>query len=343
MKIFVTFFVLLLQMSSLPANIFDLNDWEEDFVLETKKIEIPGHPEAFNPSIVKWQEKLLMSFRTYDSLSRSTDAIGLIWLDENFIPQGQPTFLEREGEIAPDVSKAQDPRLIVVNDDLYIIYSNLYPYEEPVSRMVVGKVQVLDEGRFKVSFPSPLLHFSGEIRDRKEKNWVPFAYENNLMLAYSLQPHTIFSPILDMNGCGVVSSTIGDMKWKFGTLRGGTPALKIDDFYLGFFHSDKALASKQSGGKMMNHYFMGAYTFESEYPFAIRAISPHPIVAKSFYEGPMYNTWKPLRVVFPCGFFVDENAIWVSYGRQDHEIWVVKLDKSKLLASLISVNSTRRF
>ncbi|MEI8125500.1 MAG: hypothetical protein WCG42_07080, partial [Parachlamydiaceae bacterium] len=83
-----------------------------------------------------------------------------------------------------------------------------------------------------------------------------------------------------------------------------------------------------------NHYFMGAYTFQAEYPFAITGLSHYPIVHKSFYEGPMYKTWKPLRVVFPSGFIVEGDDIWLLYGRQDHEVWVAKIDKTKLLLSL---------
>jgi predicted GH43/DUF377 family glycosyl hydrolase len=79
---------------------------------------------------------------------------------------------------------------------------------------------------------------------------------------------------------------------------------------------------------------MGAYTFSKEPPFTIEQISQEPIVARGFYEGEEYRTWRPLRVVFPGGFLADEKFIWVAYGRQDHEVWLVKLDKQGLLDSL---------
>ena len=79
---------------------------------------------------------------------------------------------------------------------------------------------------------------------------------------------------------------------------------------------------------------MGAYTFTARPPFAITHISAHPIVAKTFYHVPEYPTWKPLRVVFPMGCIADENYFWVTYGRQDFEIWVAKIDKKGLYASL---------
>src|SRR3990172_2038802 len=46
-------------------SMIDLDLIDQDFILGTKKIEIPDHPFAFNPSIIRWQGHLLMSFRTY--------------------------------------------------------------------------------------------------------------------------------------------------------------------------------------------------------------------------------------------------------------------------------------
>jgi len=88
----------------------------------------------------------------------------------------------------------------------------------------------------------------------------------------------------------------------------------------------------------MPHYFMGAYTFSNSPPFNITQISPEPIWAKNFYSGLNYERyWGSVRVVFPCGFFTDEKFIWITYGRQDHELWIVKLDKQGLLKSLIPI------
>ena len=37
----------------------------------------------------------------------------------------------------------------------------------------------------------------------------------------------------------------------------------------------------------------------------------------------------------PCGFIANSDYIWVTLGRQDHEIWIIKLDKFKLMQSLV--------
>ncbi len=47
-----------------PAQgVIDFEETSRDFVLETRKIEIPGYPHAFNPSIIRWKGELLLTFR----------------------------------------------------------------------------------------------------------------------------------------------------------------------------------------------------------------------------------------------------------------------------------------
>jgi hypothetical protein len=57
--------------------------------------------------------------------------------------------------------------------------------------MIVAEVSQ-NGNSFEISAPTPYLFFDGEDINRKEKNWVPFAYENNLYLGYSINPHTIY-------------------------------------------------------------------------------------------------------------------------------------------------------
>jgi predicted GH43/DUF377 family glycosyl hydrolase len=187
--------------------------------------------------------------------------------------------------------------------------------------------------------PECITEFDNAGFKKTEKNWAPFDYQGHLCFEYSLLPHQVLWSIPGTGSCETVGMTAGSIKWDWGQLRGGTPAIRIGDEYLGFFHSSIALKTKHSGGKKITHYFMGAYTFAKDPPFPITAISPRPIVTKGFYTGQNYATWKPLFVVFPAGYIFDESHIWVSYGRQDHEIWIAKIDKKGLLDSLIPVVS----
>lgn len=329
----------------------DLETGIQEFVLETQRIQIPGHPEAFNPSIVRWRGGLLMSFREIplasclmpNEINSAGDSrIGLVWLDEDFNPISIPQMLFTEADNSSIPFRSEDARLLTVGKRLYIIYSD--NHDEVITeggfRMYVSELKY-DGEFFYPSLPERLSCYEGENSHRREKNWVPFSYKKNLLLAYSINPHLIFKPQFGTETCETISWSRGDIHWPWGELRGGTQALLIDDCqYLGFFHSSIFTATCHSEGKNVLHYFIGAYTFAASPPFQITQISPEPIIGKGFYHGNIYKPyWKPVQVVFPGGFIFDDCFIWIAYGRQDHEIWIAKLDKHGLLNNLIPVTT----
>lgn len=325
----------------LIPELINLEKKAQDFILETKQIEIPGYPNSFNPSITRWRGNLLMAFRIREPKTQLTNQMGLVWLDENFNLASDPYILHIPPNPFTAMSKEQDPRLITIGDRLIVVYSNMIKGETSQYRRVFLSDVHFEGDLFYTDQPECLCSFESVREERWEKNWVPFEYKGELLLAYSLTPHRIFQ-LLGNGKCKTVSSTLGMIQWNWGNLRGGTQALLDNGQYLSFFHSSREMKTVHSNGKQMPHYFMGAYTFSSEPPFEITNISPEPIVGNNFYSAPPYKTWKPLRVVFPGGLIIDEKFVWVLYGRQDFEVWVAKFDKKALLNSLIPVNTILR-
>jgi predicted GH43/DUF377 family glycosyl hydrolase len=336
------YFLFLLVMSlSIEASHglpFDLESAAQDFVLETKRIDIPGHPHAFNPSIIRWKGRILMSFRVIPDRKNSFNTeIGLVFLDEEFRPVGEPQLLSLRDEYSVAPCRAEDARLIVLNDKLYAVYDD--NTERMISkggfRVHVAEIYY-DSEHFIVDQIECLSTFENESKNVREKAWVPFDYRGNLLLAYSIHPHRIFYPRLDGTGvCDTVACTKSEIGWKWGILHGGTPGFKEKEGYLAFFHSSIDMPTLHSNGEVISHYFMGAYLFSHDPPFHIFKISPEPIIGKNFYTGKRYKPyWKPVRCVFPCGYISDDKYIWITYGRDDHETWIVKLDKKGLLQSL---------
>lgn len=324
----------------------DLEQRAQDFVLETKKIEIPGHPLAFNPGIIRWQGRLLMSFRIIPDPKQSFNAeIGLVWLNENFQSMSEPQLLNLRDEFSSVPCRAEDARLISISKKLYMVYADNAEHKLSKGGFRVYIAELHYDGEHFILGHTECLHcFEKESRQVREKNWVPFNYQENLLLSYSLVPHLIFYPRLDGSGiCDTLSRITHSITWDWGELRGGTPGQIVDDQYLAFFHSSKDMATLHSDGKKITHYFMGAYTYSSSPPFEITAISPEPIVGKNFYKGTKYKPyWKPIRCIFPCGYVFNDKYIWIAYGRDDHEAWVAKLDKEKLLKSLKELNQKGR-
>lgn len=321
----------------------DLEQKAQEFVLETKQIIISEYPNAFNPSIIRWNNSNLMSFRVIPDPKHTFNSwIGLIRLDEKFRPIGKPQQLKIRPENAPVPSRIDDGRLVSIDNRLYLVYSDnedmIITRGRGGFRMYIAELD-FDGKIFFVKTIERLSSFEGNSMSRREKNWVPFDYYGQLLLAYSIVPHRILRPVLGSGHCETFVSSESLIKWNWGELRGGTTALLDGDNYLAFFHSSKPMVTTHSQGKEVLHYFMGAYTFSNHPPFAINQISNEPIIGKKFYNGPDYKPyWKPVKVVFPCGFIFDDNYIWIAYGRQDHEIWITKLNKKKLYASLVPVS-----
>lgn len=319
--------------SSLCATV-DLECSTQDFVVSTKRIVIPGYDDAFNPSLIRWEDKILLCFRTRDPQTGRATLIGFVWLDEDFSLISGPSLLQIEGE------HIQDPRLFVLSNRLYMAYSDLfYTLNGSMRRMCLA--EVLFEGTgFYASEPEFLLEFEGDGNRKFEKNWTPFIYNDALLLSYTLFPHKVMLPHFREGKCTTLNLTqVEAPSWKWGEIRGGTPAHLIDGHYLAFFHSSIEMKSVQSDGNKMPHYFMGAYAFSSKPPFKMMAISPEPIIGKEFYNGKVHKTWKPLRVVFPGGYIFDSRHIHIAYGRQDHEVWIVTLDRAGLMHSLLPLDS----
>jgi predicted GH43/DUF377 family glycosyl hydrolase len=359
---------------SLPIHAGPLIDFEEemrsDFVLETKKIDVPGFPDAYNPSLVKWKDGFLLSFRTgevakcpevesrqsflLECLRRNEDEsscerdadqyvahlkcrnqIGLILLDQDFEPVGTPQILYIHYPPPFIAERQHDPRLLFVGEKLFMVYSNMVTgWRKPEIRRPFVVEILNDQELFFASTPVPVIRYEGEDPSKWSKNWVPFEHNKKLNLSHHINPHIVFR-FDGTIACSTLAQTIAPVEWNYGELRGGTSAILDDDgSYLAIFHSSVIMESVHSDGEEVPHYFMGAYTFSSDPPFALTAISSSPIIGENFFHGEPHKAWKEARVVFPGGLILGPEKIWVAYGRQDHEIWIATLDKKGLKQSL---------
>lgn len=198
LAIFVSFLLAFANGHADEDVLLDLEAQVQDFVLETKKIEIPGHPFAFNPSIIRWRGLLLMSFRVIPDIKQKYNAeIGLVFLNEEFEPLNTPQLLNLRDENTLNPCRAEDGRLIAIGDRLFMLYSDNpeMKLSKGGFRMYVAEL-IFDSEHFIVENVERLTNYEGESREIREKSWVPFIYENNLLLAYSISPHKIFFPVL---------------------------------------------------------------------------------------------------------------------------------------------------
>ena len=336
MRLPLLFFLLsYVQLIKADFPLLDLQEYISDIIIEEKQIIIPNHPRAFNPSLVRWHNgELLLAFRDFNSDTHIANLMGFVWLDENFNVISEPTLLQIENDLPLVKSRAQGIRLVMVKDVCYVVYNNSLSDTDFESKRVIASKLSFHHGIFSIKNPELIVNYEGDPSHWREKNWSPFSYKNKLCFSYTINPHRVLR-LENANTCSTISRTSSNINWPWGEIHGGTPALLDGNYYLGFFHSWQDLQTVQSNNEKISHFFIGAYLFKSTPPFKVTHISPMPIIGSSFYSGNEYKTWKPLKVVYPCGHIFDEKFIWLVYGKQDNECWVAKIDKHKLYNSLI--------
>jgi predicted GH43/DUF377 family glycosyl hydrolase len=333
-------FNLLLLFGALAA--FLINDpllAFEKLVLETKRIYIEDFPEAWNPSMIKVDQGYLMSFRyTPDVESQGwISYIGVVLLDEEFNPISKPQLLRTRLKNSKTPSQSEDARIFKFKDRMFLIYNDnvdiIYPATWQRRDMFMAELFYTDH-QFILGPPLKLIYEEKYQSRFWQKNWVPFEKDGALLMIYSINPHEILYPNLATGTCYSVYETSAEIQWDFGAfLKGSTPPMLVDAEYLAFFHTGIVTSSQSSWGLDLWHYFMGAYTFSAEPPYEITHITPVPIIAENFYTPSKYAK----RVIYPGGFVVSDSVIYLTYGKDDQEIWIATIDKAVLKNSMVPV------
>ncbi|CRX38258.1 hypothetical protein [Estrella lausannensis] len=322
-----------------PAETFFRRDAITDGIfIDAKEIRIPGFKDAFNPSLIDTEQGLLLSFRYLpDPLGNpSFSDIYMVYLHDDFTLKSLPQKLPTRTKTHPIPSQAEDARLFRFQGSLWVIYNDNMEFlgisADQRRDMYIAKVDFTG-GRFCLGKPLKIIHQGKWDNVLWQKNWVPFEYQGNLLMSYSLNPHEVLLVNMNTGVCQSVYETKAPIKWVFGSMRGGTPAELVDGEYLAFFHSSKEMPSLYSNGKLMYHYFMAAYTFSKDPPFHITKMNKSPLIHPDLYKPTAYGK----RVVFPGGFAIRGNKIIMALGKDDHQVWVVTMDKDKVLQSMSSV------
>jgi len=306
-------------------------------VTSTKRIYLPDYPGAHNPSIIKHNDNYLMIFRYIPNRLEFhwISYIGIVLLDESFEPVTSAQLLDTRNYNKGTPSQSEDARIVVCNGKYYVLYNDNMEITSPSTfeRRDMYIAELMCEGNcFFLSKPLKLVHEYKYSQVLWQKNWSPFEWNGQMLLSYSVNPHEVLCPDLDDGVCQFLCETPKRLQWYFGRLRGGTPALKIDsENYLTFFHSGVYTTSSCSNDRDMWHYYMGACTFSAEPPFAINRISPAPIDAPSFYTFSACDK----RIIYPGGFIVEGSTIYLSYGKDDSEVWIATIDLNNLMESMV--------
>ncbi len=280
----------------------------------------------FNPSIVEHQGNRLLavrsSFGTPKPLGQNT--IVFFRLDGKRPTARVPIeFIKTYGN-----EHWEDPRLAVLSNRLFLSCCN---FRVPQDIRMYRAHQILVD-MANSHHPAVAHVVYGRNADDmakntgNEKNWTWFDHRNGWHLIYESWPHHV----VQTNGGAPMfkfESNPGECPWLYGTMRGGSPAVPMDDLFWCFFHS--SLDFKPPLPR--RRYFMGAYAFEPNPPFAIKKITTEPLLIGSEEDG------GTLPVIFPGGAtFVDDKWL-VVFGVNDQRTAWLEIPKADLYERMIDV------
>lgn len=301
---------------------------EEGIVIDAHVINFPDGNRRYNPSIIRESNGFLLATRqdlpgTAWPISHSI--ISLWSLNESFQLQDGGTILQLLD------NHSEDPRLFYSNGSICLLYVHVNdPRAEWKCSQAIAKIGAKKRKVFQVED----LTFS-EMASR-EKNWTPLSYEGetgeeSLYFLYSYNPLKVLQlkDSLDCIYTGKENCLLTRWEQKWGKIRGGTPAIRInDDEYIAFFHSTFWQYVR---------YVMGAALIEAHPPFRIKKISPYPIIFKGAYDTPPLKSQQ--TVLFPGGIVEDSvdgrEVFQVACGENDNAVKIVTIDKAALLKSLV--------
>jgi len=319
---------------------------ETKIVLAVKEVNIRKITAPYNPSLIESGSGYDLFFR-YDVINpnlayaRFSSRIGVVPLNHRFEQEDQEFK-----RIDLQTEYADDPRVLMIGNQLYLFCNRLLESYPKCRSMCAANI---DQNTYAVNYSTTLdinLHWV-------EKNWSPFEYigedqKPRIFLEYRINPRKLLElPNPQVNELKNVlvpaEAAYLSIPWaeKWGEISGGTPAKKIGDEYLGFFHSWFTDENRSVW------YVMGAYTFNATPPFNLTGISKYPILFKGIYETPYSNTASVgKRVIFPSGFVLENQngreVIHLACGENDCGVKIVTMDKEKLLKSILHFETVHK-
>jgi predicted GH43/DUF377 family glycosyl hydrolase len=291
-------------------------------VLEIESGTLMPSPRNYNPSIVEFEGRRLMAYRTHraDDGFRSRLAIcemddygrakGNQWLDLS--PPGKTVSLE-------------DPRLFTFRGKLHVSFTEARYYGP--GKPYTCQMKYARLGRKLGQWQAERIfipNYGDNAGNRLEKNWLFFESGNALHAIYHAEPHVVLRFAANGEDVEEATQSRSGLTWPWGKVSGGTPPVPAGEGrMITFFHSFLPhLISPH-----WRRYFSGAYVFEAVAPWRIVACSQRPLLIGSEADGhgldPLGSTWAPF-VVFPGGAIKVKKGWLVSYGINDYRSAIVE-------------------
>lgn len=273
------------------------------------------HPFGYNPSLIRFGDRLLMAYRWHDEGNAST-ALAMAELDANFNVISDKPITPLQDRFASH----EDPRLFLFAGQLHISYvCSTWPDQPPKAVVKYGRLE--ERSTWNIVDAVQPEHGKND-GNGLEKNWLFFGHGADLCYFYHSD-----------EAVGPFPRVAGHepLWWPWGRVRGGTTPLPYQGNLLSFFHS------RLDNEPVPNfwRYYLGARIIEAKPPFNTLAVSKSPVLRGSeiceltVTEKSSCHHFKA-NVCFPAGAIEYDGGFLVSVGINDASCALVKVSESDL-------------
>lgn len=301
----------------------NIKRYSKNPILSSKDIPYPAHL-IFNAGVTKYKNKYLMAFRddyylegfsktkfhTDIGLAISKDGINFKVLKEQFIKYDEIN----QGENV----RIYDPRLIVLNKELYMTFAldthhgirgGIMKINDDLKTYKIISLSVPDD-RNMVLFPEKI---NGKYV-RLERPMPMYSRRNQERFDLWISN----SPDLKYWGDSKLLLSVEDIEYSNCKIGPTASPLKTKDGWVVLFHSvikDPSLEKNGYEDKWDKVYVVGAMLLDLKDPTKILGISKKPLmIPKANYE--IKNGFRN-NVIFPCGVILNKDTVNIYYGASD--------------------------
>lgn len=261
----------------------------------------------YNPSLVRSGEGFLLAYRSEPEDFKVSEIV-LAEMD------GARNVLRNQRLKVPGVEKGcslEDPRLFVYGECTYIAFSIARYGLKEGWKCVQAYGKLAKKGKTWSLAQVWVPKYGANDWSSKEKNWTFFEAEGALRCVYDMG--AAGWTVLELEGNEVVQEwRSAPVRWRWGRMSGGTPAVDWQGQKLTMFHS------WEKHPRRSRLYHAAWLTFAATAPHAPMMVSSAPVLtAKEEWGVPDCETrWQPL-CVFPGGLEVSGHKALIAYGRND--------------------------
>ena len=224
-----------------------------------------------------------------------------------------------------------DPRLIITpNNKVLMSYSR--HFDDGQEGIAANIILNLNNTSHQINIENSI-RISPNTLSERQKNWIPFVYENEIYFIATICPHRVYKINFEKNPVAeLFYSTDWNHAWfNNNSLRGNTtPLLLSDGNYLSTFHTSTLI-------KHTHFYDNGFYVFEGKPPFRPLYCSYKTFLCAEDAKEPYFRKHNQILCPFPVGMIYNQDKVLISYGDNDSCVKILEVGLENIYKTMVKI------